>query len=341
MDAVKLLFPADNDVISFATQEQIQFHHDENRNVPHELVLEPRVIDLTFPKTVEFRWTPADSDGVVEIAPDPSFSSYETFPSTKGCASVYNLQHGKTFYCRVRINDQYSPVSSFSVRKDMPRWIYLPNVTNVRDMGLWKTQSGKQIKPGMLFRGAKLENLTSSEDKDLVQLGLQIFKEQLGIRTELDLRAVTEGINAIPMPEEYYYKFPMSAYATWKVHGVFTDDQKEYIHKIFDLFADANTYPIYFHCAGGGDRTGTIAFLLEAMLGLSDDDLITEYELSNLSVSGERSRFSEVWREFMKELETYAPAGTRQEQVISYLQSCGITETTLQKIADLLLEPAS
>jgi hypothetical protein len=43
----------------------------------------------------------------------------------------------------------------------------------------------------------------------------------------------------------------------------------------------------------------------------------------------------------MKELETYAPGATRQEQVIAYLKSCGITDDTLQKISDLLLEPAS
>ena len=201
MEPIILLFPAHNEVISFATQEQIDFLHDEKRNVPHELVLEPRVVDLTIQKTIEFRWSPAGSDGVVEIATDPSFSSYESFPGTNGAARVYNLQYGKNYFCRVLVDGEYSPVVPFAVKIDMPRWIYLPNITNVRDIGLWKTKSGKRIKQGMVYRGAQFEKWTSLPDKSPILIeGHRIFKEQLKIHTELDLRGLTEGTSTAFFP---------------------------------------------------------------------------------------------------------------------------------------------
>lgn len=40
------------------------------------------------------------------------------------------------------------------------------------------------------------------------------------------------------------------------------------------------------HCQGGCDRTGTLAFLLLGLLGVSESDLAKEYELSSFSVIG-------------------------------------------------------
>ena len=110
------------------------------------------------------------------------------------------------------------------------------------------------------------------------------------------------------------------------------------VKKIFELFADPSAYPLYFHCQGGGDRTGTVAFLLENMLGVSDADCLNDYELSNLSASGERTRFSEVWTKFMEKLETFVPGGSRQEQVCEFLRQCGVTDATQAKIRSFLLE---
>jgi protein tyrosine/serine phosphatase len=37
---------------------------------------------------------------------------------------------------------------------------------------------------------------------------------------------------------------------------------------------------IYFHCAIGTDRTGTMAYFLEGLLGVSLEDKLEDYELS-------------------------------------------------------------
>jgi hypothetical protein len=37
---------------------------------------------------------------------------------------------------------------------------------------------------------------------------------------------------------------------------------------------------IYFHCRIGTDRTGTVAYVLEGLLGVPEEDRIQDYELS-------------------------------------------------------------
>ena len=37
---------------------------------------------------------------------------------------------------------------------------------------------------------------------------------------------------------------------------------------------------IYFHCRIGTDRTGTLAYILEGLLGVPDEDKVQDYELS-------------------------------------------------------------
>ena len=107
----------------------------------------------------------------------------------------------------------------------------------------------------------------------------------------------------------------------------------------FSLFCKEDAYPIYIHCAGGGDRTGTLAFLLETAMGVSLEDALTDYEFSNLSTSGERSRFSKVFTAFLARLETFAPGKSIQEQSIQYLKKCGVTAKMLAKIQSIILEP--
>ena len=57
------------------------------------------------------------------------------------------------------------------------------------------------------------------------------------------------------------------------------------IKAIFDPLFDyviANK-PTYFHCSAGADRTGVVALLCEAILGVSQSDCDKDYELSSFN----------------------------------------------------------
>ena len=58
-----------------------------------------------------------------------------------------------------------------------------------------------------------------------------------------------------------------------------------------DITSVNNPKNIYFHCRVGADRTGTIAYLLEGLLGVPDEKRYEEYELTYLSGLYDRTRY--------------------------------------------------
>ena len=48
---------------------------------------------------------------------------------------------------------------------------------------------------------------------------------------------------------------------------------------------------IFFHCTIGSDRTGTIAYFLEGLLGVSEEDRVEDYELSYFYGMTNRHRY--------------------------------------------------
>ena len=324
--------PAVDAVVSLKTPEQLAFYTDSHRLQFHEADPEPNRNDGSTPLPVRFRWR-ASGRGEVLISEKSDFSFAMRFGGT-GDVRVYNLLPGKVYYYCLECSGSRSEVRSFSIACELPRQICMPDVTNVRDCGGWMLASGRRYKFNMLFRGGEMEPWTVLPHGCGVNAqGEKVWRE-LKIKTDLDLRH--DGFAYYGSEDVAYCKIPSSAYATWQEKGIFAPDKMEQIRKIFELFADETAYPIYMHCQGGGDRTGTIAFLLGAMLGMSYDDLITDYEYSNLSVSGERSRHSTVWRAFENKLQKFAPGGTIQQQVKKYLECCGVTAAIQEKITFLL-----
>ena len=165
-----------------------------------------------------------------------------------------------------------SEVHSFKTLQT-PRTVYIPGVSNVRDLGGKITSSGKRVKYGMVYRGADFAHLTDEGIKKAVDI--------LGIKTELDLRnriangksPLGDGVKYISVTAPYY--------------GLIADQSyKEDLLTELRVFADAGNYPVYFHCSLGRDRTGTLAFLLLALLGAKPDDIFADYEISFFSDIG-------------------------------------------------------
>jgi len=343
--------PQDGAKVSFLSREQKAFFNDPHRAKPHTPDIEPRKTDLTRPVPVDFVWEGGTEKSVLQISGSADFKKLVRQVEGKSRklkngrirfrAKIVNLELGRKYYWRAACGKKFSAVRTFTTVAEQPRWISVPNVTNVRDLGGWKTASGKRIRQGMLFRGGQFDPPWTNQPggSAVTEAGRRVLLEDLKLHTELDLRSGKDkgALRGIPR----YELIPFSAYATWggpQGQGIFSAEQRKQVKKIFELLADPAAYPLYFHCQGGGDRTGTLAFLLETMLGVNDADCLNDYELSNLSVSGERSRLSEVWTKFMEKLETVVPGGSRQEQVCGFLRECGVTDDMQAKIRSLLLE---
>ena len=105
--------------------------------------------------------------------------------------------------------------------------------------------------------------------------------------------------------------------------------------KIFRIFLDEKNYPIDFHCIAGADRTGRLALVLEALLGVREDEIVEDYIMTSLSSSGVRG--ADSFRTEMKAFAAY-PGATLQERVAGYVRDCGFSDADLIHFRELLLK---
>ncbi|MCQ2449212.1 MAG: tyrosine-protein phosphatase, partial [Clostridia bacterium] len=144
-----------------------------------------------------------------------------------------------------------------------------------------------------------------------------------------------EGVN--------YYNYN-GAFYVGRDHGIDDPVFKNNFANEVRTFADPTNYPIYFHCTIGRDRTGTLALVINGLLGVSKSDLFLDYELSLFSSYG--SAISDTnYTELMALLtstydyiQSFAPTGTFAEATENYLLSIGITQTEINAIRSLMLE---
>ena len=88
------------------------------------------------------------------------------------------------------------------------------------------------------------------------------------------------------------------------------------------------------HCTYGVDRTGTVCYLLEALLGVSDEDLKREYELSAFTSSYVNSEEFASFRTRISMLE----GNNTCEKVEGYLLSIGVTAEEITSIRSIFLD---
>ncbi len=159
-------------------------------------------------------------------------------------------------------------------------------VFNFRDLGGYRSADGRHVRWRRVFRADGVHRLSIA---DLLPLDI---RSVVDLRTD-DERAergafVGEGIAT--------HHLPIMG-ATWEREGILPDhDEVAYlidrytdmlatgptaIAGTFRLLADADALPLVFHCAAGKDRTGVTAAMLLSVLGVSDEDIATDYALSS------------------------------------------------------------
>ena len=264
----------------------------------------------------------------------------------KACEySLYNLYKATEYEWSVTA--EYSDgrntteSASFQTTALGPRVLEIDGIFNTRDVGGYLTKSGKRTKQGLLYRGGAL-NLHYAKDgtiiypSDLTEKGKTVMSDELGIKTDLDLRGLgAESAYATesPIPNANLVYSKIDGYAE-----AFT--QTENYKKIFSLFAKKESYPLYFHCTGGADRTGTVTFLLNGLLGVPEEELIRDYEFTTFSIYCKRSvqnaEFAGHFQAFRTGLEAFEGEGLAKK-VENYLLSIGVTEEELCSIREIFL----
>ena len=283
---------------------------------------------------------------VLKISEFSNMASPWVFETDDCRYDVYNLKIGTRYYWTVSAEDNGSVVyttepKTFTTLDVAPRNLYIGGtIGNARDIGGWSTTNGKKVKQGLVYRSSALD---AYDNGDMVEYltpgGKNMMKNLLGIKTEIDFRVEHENEESYP-PEEKtssalgsgvaYYHCPILLGADNYLNSVSS------LRTIFSVLADANNYPITYHCAVGADRTGMVTYLLNGLLGVSKEDLVRDYLITNFSY--QQKYRAPVTDAYVATLDSYTGA-TLQQKIYNYLATeIGVPSSDLDFIINFLTE---
>lgn len=234
--------------------------------------------------------------------------------------------------------------SSFRT-EDVPlRLCRFPSVGNARDIGGVKGLDGRRVKQGMIYRSKRFNEKTHKKDKKPVAVGEPFgtpeerayIVRRFGLKTDLDIRAGDElyGLDEAPLGNGVkLVKLNFGAYK-----GAVGDYGKIYFKKIFKFLQDESAYPVDFHCSAGQDRTGSLAYILEALLGVDDDHLADDWAYTGFYNRSHGFCHAKFFDALPRELKKRYPAPTTRESAEAFARAAGITDAEIENFRRLMLE---
>ncbi len=341
---LELTSPPKGATVSLQTSAQKTFTEEEERRANMDgaltfrwYALEKEGTDRSLPLPVTFSWEETLDEGETETAADYYLliSEHEdmrepwVYITGERSQEVYNLKVGTEYFWCVQKEGCRSAVSSFKTTLTLPRFLKIDAVSNVRDMGGYAVEEG-HIRQGLVYRGGEFELHMHLSREGAEEL------RRVGMRTDLDMRGEAIGkvdfatSEAVGMTRVFVPSVPYA--------DVFLPEHRPAVKKFYKVFADPKSYPIYYHCWGGADRTGTFAFILGAFLGMRYEDLIYEYEVTSLSIWGLRSRNYAGFKDFLA-LFMALPGESLREKATAYLKKyASMTDKQLATVYDLMVE---
>lgn len=218
--------------------------------------------------------------------------------------------------------------------------------TNVRDLGGLRTGNGRLTRRGAVVRSDHPARLTAAGWSSLHAHGIRtiISLGTYGKNDEdfpdvaprpLDITTMHVDVEDIT-DQEFLYRWAVSD--LWCTPFYYQDALARWPERhaaAISAIAQAQPGGVLFHCVRGVDRTGIVTLLLLALVGVSAEDILADYELS---VDPERE-------------EILAREGTTTRDVLlatlasldvePYLRAGGLSQADLDALRARLLEPVA
>ena len=168
------------------------------------------------------------------------------------------------------------------------RFFALQGAYNVRDIGGYKTNDGKETAMGEFLRADDPSGLTQEDITKLKDAGLALVID-LRSKQEAESKpsalkgiegvvyeniSMLDGVNSGKLEE-------ITPTCMADIYVWLLDNAKDAFAEEMRLFANADGMRL-FNCTAGKDRTGTTAMLLLNLAGVSDEDILEDYSLSQV-----------------------------------------------------------
>ncbi len=328
-------------------------------------------IDLAY-QSVLLEWEADNSTSYKVYLADNA--DYRDATVSETASAVYMpegiLIPGRTYYWKVESGVTGDVLhEDVFITADAPvRFITTASVPNVRDLGGWQTEDGGRVKYELIYRGG----ITNPHgENNFLEKDVILFRDTLGIRSEIDLRTV--GVDdknqtvSILGEDAPYYRTPIQGYCyivpgfhqRTPISRFFNVKHTEAIREMFRILGDEANYPVYIHCNAGADRTGTVAYLINGVLGVSYEDLTRDFELTSFSTAGGRWR-SEIgtdgnfdstgvmqdddgnyvaWEKMHGMITSRYKEDTLQKSIERYLlEACKVSQEDIDNLRKIMLE---
>ncbi len=179
------------------------------------------------------------------------------------------------------------------------RRLVLAGAVNFRDLGGHLGSGLQPIRRGLVYRSDHLARLTAADHEVLSEVGL---KTVCDLRSERererspDRLPSTDSLRYLFLPVEDSQFDPATALERLKngdrewlsldfviaLYRRYLDDFGPVWGTVLTLAASESNLPLVFHCTGGKDRTGICAALLLLLLGVKEEAILADHQLSTI-----------------------------------------------------------
>ena len=284
-------------------------------------------------KPFVFEYDLYGKDGVLSYSENEDFSSAVevALDGSKTSLKIDNLKTGTQYYYKVTVEGK-DYTGTFKTAAST-RFVQVDGLYNARDIGGYTTQDGKTVKQGMIIRGAEYDGVVEPGYL-LTKDSILYMQNTFGFAYDMDLREASlfAGEYVSYLGNQVRHEF----YTAPQYGEIFNESAKDSLKRIFSDLADEANYPMYMHCTYGADRTGTIVFLLQGLLNMSEEEMVREYQRTGFFRSGYAS--SEKCDEIISGLAGQEGSSLQKKIVSFLLNDIGVTQAEIDSIRSILLQ---